>query len=157
MVKAIVYIYISIAVAIIILFSAAMSSSKHKFEKSVSSTGTCNLTTCGALDNVSDPAYNVKQVIKQSILLEEHLAEDNKFCKDCIIKHFLHIIGLCEEAVWLATDHVEQFPQLEESVTFYNHVFDMWLSDRNSLKIRRQCLSLLRDHRKKLVELYYAE
>ena len=52
----------------------------------------CSLDMCSAIDNVNDPAYNMKSVIKQTILLEEHLAEDNKYCKPCISKHFLHII-----------------------------------------------------------------
>ena len=58
----------------------------------------CDSRTCGATDPVSDPAYNMREVAKQSILLEEHLTIDAKFCVDCVTKHFLHIIGLANEA-----------------------------------------------------------
>ncbi len=30
---------------------------------------------CGAIDPVSDPAYNMRNLIKQTILLEEHLGK----------------------------------------------------------------------------------
>ena len=39
-------------------------------------------TTCDALDPVSDPRYNMQQIIKQSILLEEHLTNKNKRCRN---------------------------------------------------------------------------
>ncbi len=58
---------------------------------------------CGAIDPVSDPAYNMREVAKQSVLLEEHLVQPNKYCVDCIGKHFLHAIGLAEEAEMLAS------------------------------------------------------
>ena len=60
--------------------------------KMESSSGTCDIHTCGALDPVSNPAYNMQQIVKQSILLEEHITNKNKRCRDCITKHFLHII-----------------------------------------------------------------
>ena len=49
--------------------------------------GKCT-TTCDSLDPVSDPRYNMQQIIKQSILLEEHLTNKNKRCRDCITKTF---------------------------------------------------------------------
>jgi len=57
---------------------------------------TCDKISCGALDPVSDPKYNMQQIVKQSILLEEHLINKNKRCRDCITKHFQHIIRLAE-------------------------------------------------------------
>jgi hypothetical protein len=39
--------------------------------------GSCS-TTCDSIDPVSDPRYNMQQIIKQSILLEEHLTNKNK-------------------------------------------------------------------------------
>ena len=38
----------------------------------------CDAKTCGAIDPVSDPKYNMTQIIKQSILLEEHITNKNK-------------------------------------------------------------------------------
>lgn len=117
--------------------------------------GSCSVKSCGALDPVSDPAYNMKNVIKQSILLEEHLAEDDKYCIDCCIKHFLHIQGLVEEAIWLACK--KEYPLMHESSKFYKEMFNMWLRDRRGTETRENVLSQLRTWRKKLVEIYYAE
>lgn len=117
----------------------------------------CTKQTCGALDPVSDPSYNMKNIIKQSILLEEHIAEENKYCKDCIVKHFLHIIGLSEEALWLACNKVDNYPYLEESVKFYNATFELWLANIDSIPTRREVLNKLRDQRKKLVMAYYLQ
>ena len=92
-------------------------SSNHK-------TGSCDIKSCGALDPVSDPKYNMQQIVKQSILLEEHLTNKNKRCRDCITKHFQHIIGLAEEAQMLATTKCNKYPLLSESVIIYNDLFN---------------------------------
>jgi hypothetical protein len=116
--------------------------------------GSCGLPG-KTLDPVSDPAYNMKQVAKQSILLEEHIADDKKYCKDCIVKHFLHIIGLAEEAVWLAGDRLPQYPHLRESVAFYNKEFDTWVSNKDDEETRLRVLSQLRDFRKQVISAYF--
>ena len=121
------------------------------------------MSTCGAIDPVNDPAYNMRGIIKQSILLEEHLAEDRKYCKACICKHFLHIIGLAEEAVWLANTNVGKYPYLQDSVEFYTNAFNAWLvcikehgygNKRNAKEILA-VLADLRDRRRKLIDAYY--
>lgn len=117
--------------------------------------GTCSKETCGALDPVNDPDYNLRNVVKQSILLEEHLAEKQKYCLGCCVKHFQHIIGLCEEAVWLAGAHVAKYPMLEDSVGFYQKCFDTWLAGREDPATKLAVLALLRERRRKLVDVYY--
>ena len=47
--------------------------------------------------SISDPRYNVREIVKQMILLEQHLLEDGKYCPDCISKHVLTIEALAEE------------------------------------------------------------
>ena len=120
--------------------------------------GTCD-TSCGALDPVSDPKYNMQQIIKQSILLEEHLTNKNKRCRDCITKHFLHIIGLAEEAQMLATDKIDQYPLVNESVVLYNELFNIWVKNhRGNSKDESYilyCTDKLRDHRKQLIVVYF--
>lgn len=120
--------------------------------------GSCD-ASCGALDPVSDPKYNMQQIIKQSILLEEHLTNKNKRCRDCITKHFLHIIGLAEEAQMLATNKIDQYPLVNESVVLYNELFNIWV--KNS-KVNSKdesyilyCTDKLRDHRKQLIVIYF--
>ena len=116
-------------------------------------------TTCDALDPVSDPRYNMQQIIKQSILLEEHLTNKNKRCRDCITKHFLHIIGLAEEAEMLATNKIEKYPLIKESVVLYNELFKIWIKNKNlnnnSDDYILYCTDKLRNHRKQLIVLYF--
>jgi len=119
--------------------------------------GTCDAKSCGALDPVSNPAYNMQQIVKQSILLEEHLTNKNKRCRDCITKHFLHIIGLSEEAQMLATKDFKKYPLINENVELYNKLFKKWFDvyeSQDEKKILEIC-DELRNNRKKLIAIYY--
>lgn len=53
---------------------------------------------------VMDPLHNCREIVKQCILLEDHLNQDGKRCRDCINKHFLTIEALGEEAVSIDKD-----------------------------------------------------
>lgn len=46
---------------------------------------------------VMRPAQNMREIIKQLIMLEDHLFQKCKRCKDCINKHMVMIEGLAEE------------------------------------------------------------
>lgn len=46
---------------------------------------------------ISDPRFNVREIAKQLILLEQHLLEKDKYCPDCITKHILTIEALADE------------------------------------------------------------
>jgi hypothetical protein len=120
------------------------------------STGTCPLHSCGALDPVSDPEYNMKEIIKQSLMLEEHLVEKNKRCKDCQAKHFLMIIGLSEEALSLAGAKIGSYPLMGENPKFYNEVFEAWLANKDSEDdaVFLALADRLRMRRKELVAVY---
>ena len=120
--------------------------------------GSCS-SSCDSIDPVSDPRYNMQQIIKQSILLEEHLTNKNKRCRDCITKHFLHIIGLAEEAQMLATNKIDMYPLINESVILYNELFKVWIKNKN-LNGKDEtyvlyCTNKLRDHRKQLIVIYF--
>jgi len=92
------------------------------------------------------------QIIKQSILLEEHLSNKNKRCRDCITKHFSHIIGLAEEAVMLACSEVNIYPHMAECPDFYNKLFKIWLNDTTT---SLELCGKLRVMRKKLIAIYF--
>jgi hypothetical protein len=117
----------------------------------------CSSTSCKLLDPVSDPRYNMQQIVKQSILLEEHLANKQKRCRDCITKHFLHIIGLAEEAQMLATNKIDKYPLINESVEVYNRLFKRWLHyyDTELENSSLYCCDELRTMRKKLIAIYF--
>jgi len=48
-----------------------------------------------------NPLFNLREICKQSLLLEDHLSHPSKRCRDCINKHCLTIEALAEEAVSL--------------------------------------------------------
>lgn len=48
-----------------------------------------------------NPLYNLREMAKQLILLEDHLSHERKRCPDCIRKHLLTCEALAEEAVTL--------------------------------------------------------
>ncbi len=89
---------------------------KEKMSKCMS----CNSTKSGSnrcksdgpLLPVMDPRFNMREMCKQSVLLEDHLFQKEKRCHDCIIKHFLTIEGLAEEAITLDKDH--KYPELND-------------------------------------------
>ena len=54
--------------------------------------------------SISDPRYNIREIVKQMILLEQHLLEKDKYCPDCISKHLLTVEALAEEAQCLDAD-----------------------------------------------------
>lgn len=109
---------------------------------------------CGAIDPVSDPKYNMKEIAKQSILLEEHLVERKKRCKDCIAKHFLHIIGLAEEGQCLAGSKTKTYPHMDDNPEFYEALFTKWIAAGDNEDKNRFIEDELRKRRKELIEIY---
>lgn len=110
-----------------------------------------NSKTHSGIDPIT---YNMKQIIKQSILLEKYLSEPNKRCRDCIVKHFLHIRYLHEEALWLANEKCGNYPMLIETTSFYSEQYDEWINAYDDDKTLLQIAGKLREVRKKLVSLY---
>ena len=47
---------------------------------------------------LNSAAFNAREITKQLLLVEDHLSDDDKYCKDCIRKHFMTIEALAEEA-----------------------------------------------------------
>lgn len=78
----------------------------------------------GEIDDVNEAAYNATQMIKQSVLLEEHLNCPRKRCHLCILKHLCHLGGLAEEAVSLAGTRVGEYPLLDKCPAFYQEMLD---------------------------------
>ena len=65
-----------------------------------------------------DPRFNLREVAKQLILLEDHLFHINKHCLDCISKHSLCIEAFLEEAITLDSTGVYHAEILEVLVPF---------------------------------------
>lgn len=68
---------------------------------------TINKCTTGCDSSpVNDPFFNLKEIVKQMVLLEDHLFHEQKRCRECITKHFITIIGLAEEGLTLDADRM---------------------------------------------------
>lgn len=55
-----------------------------------------------------EPIFNFREIAKQLILLEDHLAHPYKTCLDCVRKHLMTIEALAEEATTLDTQGILQ-------------------------------------------------
>lgn len=92
------YQYIAIMICII-LYIIYLKMKKNK-ENFCSGTKTKKCTKTKLLP-LMDPMFNIREISKQFILLEGHLAQEKARCNDCIIKHFLTLEALAEEAITL--------------------------------------------------------
>ena len=90
---------------------------------------------------IMSPLYNLREVCKQIILLEDHLNQPRKRCSDCIRKHFLTIEALFEEAVSLDKDlkYVEVLDGKAEEIRKLQSV---WLDTKDSEHAHRFYLIL---------------
>ena len=57
---------------------------------------------------LTHPQFNLREITKQMVLLEDHLFQAYKRCPDCIRKHLLTIEAFAEEAVTLDSSHLFQ-------------------------------------------------
>ena len=152
------WISIPLAALLVIVLVVIVRRRDDEDGDTAAATQQCPTAKCGALDPVSDPAYNMTQVVKQSILLEEHLTQGRKRCKDCQLKHLLHIQGLVEEAAMLAGERAKKFPLLDESLVFYDKMLKKWLDGgRDDVGVQLSMSTQLRDWRKKLANEYFLE
>lgn len=94
---------------------------------------------------VLDCRFNLREICKQSILLEDHLSHDQKRCTDCCIKHFLALEGLCEEAVTL--DRENQYHEVKDLAKKIRHLQKLWYE--NPEKNSHMCSQELRQLRKR--------
>lgn len=65
-------------------------------------------SSSGALP-ITHYEYNIREMMKNCILLEDHLIHPEKRCNDCCVKHFLFLEGLAEEARTL--DRAQSMPE----------------------------------------------
>ena len=76
----------------------------------------------GNLFPILDPRFNLREVAKHLILLEDHLFHQGKRCKDCILKHLLTIEAFLEEAITL--DKQQEFIKMtNKALNDFRNVF----------------------------------
>lgn len=100
--------------------------------------------------DITDPKFNLREIAKQMILLEDHLAHPYKLCDDCIRKHLLTIEGLAEEAS--AMDKEGDSVALAESIAEKSR---QWMEVLADGKPPREVSIEVRNIRKSLVPLIF--
>lgn len=107
---------------------------------------TCDKSCGDGVDHdINEPEYNIKEVIKNTLLLEMHLADKSKYCKPCSCKHMLLNKALLAESVWMASEDCHKYPKLEESLAFHQAVFKYWHADMTNDEVRLKTLADLRE------------
>jgi len=94
------------------------------------------------------PRFNLREVAKQMLLLEDHLLHPYKHCPDCIRKHLMTIEAFAEEATTL--DKVGVFHDVAEGLAEYAR---HWLEDFEDRKPLPEIAQRVRAIRKNLVAL----
>lgn len=116
---------------------------------------TCELdesgkSVCGGgnLFPVLDPRFNLREVAKHLILLEDHLFHQGKRCKDCILKHLLTIEAFLEEAITL--DKKQEYVKLtNKSLDEFRKIFKEISKKIESDKLTDEdCCNLAQELRK---------
>jgi len=98
---------------------------------------------------VLDYKFNMREICKQCILLEDHLSQVEKRCPDCCIKHFLALEALSEEAIQLDKEN-EGVHMLKDLPTRIRGIQQKWY--KNPTLYSNQCSQDLRGIRKELME-----
>ena len=62
--------------------------------------------------SLTSPKFNIREILKQMVLLEDHLLHPYKRCPDCIHKHLISIEAFAEEGVSLDIPDGELSPAL---------------------------------------------
>ena len=98
---------------------------------------------------ISNPVFNYREIAKQMLLLEDHLTQDEKYCKDCIRKHLMTIEALAEEANLLDKNNIHRS---EAGLPTQSR---KWMSDFTDGYSKFKLSQAVRKARKRLVNKYY--
>ncbi len=95
----------------------------------------CTSTNPGhKLDKVFNPEFNMREIGKQMILLEDHLFNPYRRCNDCITKHTLMIEALIEEAITLDENRMYE-KQLQDLLAQFRTISRSLLKDVKTLSL----------------------
>lgn len=109
---------------------------------------------------IMDYRHNLREIVKNSILLEDHIIHPEKRCGDCCTKHFLCLEALAEEAKTLDTDgDMQSDPDLYYLPDFYRNCARDWYHMYNNPSTQEKdytpVVQRLRQFRKKYQQQYF--
>lgn len=101
------------------------------------------------------PSQNMRDIIKQLVMLEDHLYQPQKRCTDCIRKHFLTIEALAEECATLCKPKAI-LPEARTIATKVRILHHVWEARRKDSALMETVASKLRKLRKGLMRTFSA-
>lgn len=101
------------------------------------------------------PTQNLRDIIKQLALLEDHLYQPQKRCADCIRKHFLTIEALAEECATLCKPR-SILPESRKVATQVRIMHHAWEQRRKDPTVAEHIAGKLRRLRKGLMKRFAA-
>jgi hypothetical protein len=101
------------------------------------------------------PQHNMREIIKQLALLEDHLHQPVKRCRDCIRKHFLTIEGLAEECGSLCKPDAI-LPESRKIASTARVLQHAWEQDPTNPRMAEHIAAKLRKMRKTLMTRFSA-
>lgn len=101
------------------------------------------------------PTQNMRDIIKQLALLEDHLYQPQKRCPDCIRKHFLTIEGLAEECATLCKPRAI-LPEARKVATTARVLHHAWEARNKDASVAEHVAGKLRRLRKGLMRTFAA-
>lgn len=101
------------------------------------------------------PNQNLREIIKQCIMLEDHLVQPEKRCSDCTSKHMLAIEALAEECGTLCDPRDKETSQVAAQVAHHTRVLHhVWAQKQGDPQTCRAVAARLRTMRKHLMTRY---
>jgi hypothetical protein len=107
--------------------------------------------------DLMDPKHNFREIAKQLILLEDHMAHKSKRCIDCITKHYLMVEGLLEEAITLdkTGEHTEEARNITDKIKpAVMKIIELIKNDQIKDADYTAACQVLREERKKIALKY---
>ena len=104
---------------------------------------------------VMRPSQNMRDIIKQMLLLEDHLYHAEKRCSDCIRKHFLTIEALAEECTSLCKP-TNILPEARALTSLMRVLHHAWEQQPKNGALMERIASRIRKTRKALMKKYAA-
>lgn len=96
---------------------------------------------------VMNPTFNMREICKQCILLEDHLCHDEKRCYDCCVKHFLTIEALAEEAITLDPSTTTPHQKIQHLPSHVRKLQSQWHKDpeKNAKQVSQELRKIRKD------------
>lgn len=140
------------------IHSTPVSQIQHALpQKSQCSLGNGGCGANGEIASLMDPKFNLREVAKQLILLEDHLFQTEKRCLDCISKHSMTIEGYLQEAITLdkKQEHTQEINELLTKIVPLTETMVQQMKDGSATPSSyADCAQQLRALRKPICQKY---